>query len=271
MKIASITDDRKKLVKALENATGLKAKYLGAPSFDYEIGPYTVDRAGYLTAQDEEADQGILEELIAKELIVTPEVEEQTETIISLPMEGHDGKSLRNLVNMIYSRGTLLSKAVGRPGHFKVSEELITTLGKQTLQTTEDFLQIIKDAGEDTLSGISFEDDKIEFIFPQTVEAERIRVYMQLVELMTKMAKSQHRVRAVKCKDTNERYIFRVWLMRLGMVGNEYKSARMILLKNLKGHSAFRTKSQADVAKEKIKRRRTAEREIADELAFEEL
>ena len=76
---------------------------------------------------------------------------------------------------------------------------------------------------------------------------------------------------AAKCKDTNEKYTFRVWLMRLGMMGDEYKVARKILLKNLKGHTAFRTKSQAEVAKEKLKLQREAERNTADELAFEEL
>lgn len=271
MKIASLTDDRRKLIKALEKATGLKAKYLGAPSFSYEIGPYTVDRTGELIVSDEEVDKEILQELITKELVFNPESAEQEATIISLPITDHDGRSLKNLVNMIHSRSVLLSKAVGRLGQFKVSEELVTSLDGQTPQTVEDFLQILEAAGEGALQGLSFESGKIGFIFPQTIEPEKIHTYMKLAELMAKMARSQHRVQAAKCKDTNEKYTFRVWLMRLGMMGDEYKTARRILLKNLKGHAAYRTKSQAEVAKEKLKLKREAERKAADELAFEEM
>lgn len=270
MKITSIADDRKKIVKALEKATGQKAKYLGAPSFEYEIGPYTVDRAGDINVPDEEADQNALEELIARGLIINPEEADQTATAISLPMKDHDGRSLKNLVNMVHSRGTLLSKAVGRHGHFKASEELVNALDEKAPQTTEDFLQILKDAGDGALEGLSFEDDKIGFIFPQTFDPERIHTYMLLAELMAKTARSQHWVQAAKCKDANEKYAFRIWLMRLGMKGDEFKAARRILLKNLKGHAAFRTKDQEVAASDKYKQKRAAERERAAELAFED-
>ena len=33
----------------------------------------------------------------------------------------------------------------------------------------------------------------------------------------------------------------RVWLLRLGMNGPEYKEERRILMRNLSGHTAFRT------------------------------
>ena len=55
------------------------------------------------------------------------------------------------------------------------------------------------------------------------------------------------------------------------MIGDEYKVARRILLQNLKGHTAFRTKDQAEAAKEKSQARRTAEKEAAREMAFVEL
>lgn len=272
MKIASLTDDRKKLIKALEEATSLKAKYLGAPSFSYEIGPYTVTRDGTLLVEDAEADEEILAALTAKGLIENrKETSGETAMIVSLPLSDHTGRSLSNLVNMIHSKGTLLSKAVAWPGFYEVSEELISDLSEKAPQTTEDFLQIITEAGTDALSGITFEDGKIQMMFPNTQDPDQIRTYMQLTELMGKMAKSQQRVQAAKCKDTNEKYTFRVWLMRLGMMGDEYKTARKILLKNLKGHTAFRTKSQAEAAKEKLKLQREAERNTADELAFEEL
>ena len=38
----------------------------------------------------------------------------------------------------------------------------------------------------------------------------------------------------------NEKYEFRCFLLRLGMIGDEYKQVRKILLKNLSGSAAFK-------------------------------
>lgn len=272
MKIASKVADRKKLVKALENVTGLSAKYLYAPSFCFEIGPYTVDRAGTLTVTDQEADMEVLKALAARELIDLPEEEsEDMLTIISLPMAKHDGRSLKNLVFLLHSKSTLLSKAVGRLGFYKIDEKLIRLLDKRTPGKTEDFLETVSGAGEDTMRGITFEDGKIGICFPFSTDPEQTHTYMQLATLMVKMAKDQKRVQPDRCKVTNEKYTFRVWLMRLGMKGDEYKTARKLLLQNLNGHAAFRTKDQEEAAREKLRRQREAEREVASETAFEEL
>ena len=42
-----------------------------------------------------------------------------------------------------------------------------------------------------------------------------------------------------KTETDNDKYTFRVWLMRLGMIGNEYKLVRKILLQNLDGNGAY--------------------------------
>ena len=48
------------------------------------------------------------------------------------------------------------------------------------------------------------------------------------------------RVTASEREVENERYAFRCFLLRLGFIGDEYKSERKTLLKNLNGSSAFR-------------------------------
>lgn len=53
------------------------------------------------------------------------------------------------------------------------------------------------------------------------------------------MTNRQKRVGTVKETD-NEKYTFRCFLLRLGMIGTEYKITRKILLRNLTGNSAFR-------------------------------
>ncbi len=270
MKIASRVADRKQLVKALEEATGLKSKYLFSPTFAYAIGPYTVDRTGALVVEDEAAEEGIIRGLAAKGFIDLV-FEEQTSTVVSLPTAGHDGRSLRNLVFMLHSKGLLLSKAVGKPGLYRVSEKLIIELDKRTPQSIEDLLSILEAAGDEALKGIRVKPHKICFYFPMTEDPDQIHTYMQLATLMAKTAREQRWVQPDSCKDTNEKYTFRVWLMRLGMMGEEYKDARRILLKNLKGNTAFRTKSQEETAREKLKKQREEAREAADEIAFERL
>lgn len=273
MKIASKVTDRKQLVKALEEATGMKGRYLFSPSFAYEVGPYTVDRSGALVVNDADASEEVIRTLEAKELIErTEEIDtEDTVTMITLPIAEHNGRSLKNLVFMLHSKSVLLGKAVGRLGWYRVSDKLIADLDAHTPESADDFLKILQDAGEDALQGLSFEDGKIGFIFPYTKEPDHLHTYMQLTTLMVNAAKEQHRVQPEKCKITNEKYTFRVWLMRLGMKGEEYKTARKLLLQNLKGHAAFRTKDQEEAAREKLKKQRADAKEAAGELAFEEL
>lgn len=270
MKIASNVGDRKIIVKALEEETGYKAEYLHAPSFAYEIGPYIVDRAGDITVKEGTVDSELLSLLEAKELIRIDEDEptNKEETIISLPMNGHDARSLRNLVFMIHSKGVLLSKAICRAGWFKASEKLTAELIDWKPTSLEEFFKILNAAGDGALQGITFEDEKISIHFPYTEDSDRIDVFMQLSTLMVKAARERNRVQPNKCKTTNEKYIFRVWLMHLGMVGEEYKKTRKMLLHGLKGHAAFRTKDQADAAREKLKREREKAMEAAAEMAF---
>ena len=55
------------------------------------------------------------------------------------------------------------------------------------------------------------------------------------------MSKEQKRITATEKAVDNEKYAFRCFLLRLGFIGEEYKADRKILLKNLKGSSAFKS------------------------------
>lgn len=58
---------------------------------------------------------------------------------------------------------------------------------------------------------------------------------------MCKMAKEQNRVVAKECAADNEKFAMRLFLIRLGFIGDEYKTARRILLRNLTGNSSWRS------------------------------
>lgn len=90
-------------------------------------------------------------------------------------------------------------------------------------------------------------DDKIEFPwFTPTADGDSA-AYTQFITLLCKFAKECKRV-VVKSSspdnaenaDFNEKYAFRCFLLRIGMIGAEYKAARKVLLRNLTGSSAFK-------------------------------
>ena len=70
------------------------------------------------------------------------------------------------------------------------------------------------------------------------------------------LAMTLHRVNRRETEVPNEKYAFRCFLLRLGMVGNDSKAQRKILLKNLSGSSAWRDgrKDGADDLMKKIDR-----------------
>ena len=84
-------------------------------------------------------------------------------------------------------------------------------------------------------------DDRVTFAwFPWAKIADEGIAYSTFIDLLTKHLKEQKRVNASKTQTDNPKFAMRVFLIRLGMVGEEYKAARKILLRNLEGSSAFR-------------------------------
>lgn len=59
----------------------------------------------------------------------------------------------------------------------------------------------------------------------------------------------------------NMRYSFRVWLLNLGLIGDEYKNCRTHLLKHLSGNIAWRHPEDAIKQRERLKQERIAARE----------
>lgn len=101
------------------------------------------------------------------------------------------------------------------------------------------------------LTGITISDDKINFVFPYTEDAVKVFAFTQLAAQMNKAAKKQKRVMAKKVDTTNERYSMRIWLLALGMSGDEFKTARRVLLAPLSGNAAFKDAAMEQRWKEK--------------------
>lgn len=76
--------------------------------------------------------------------------------------------------------------------------------------------------------------------FNGTTHAGKIKTYIQLCLAICHQALTQKKAVSMKTKSTNEKYTFRTWLLRMGMIGDEFKTARDFLLKNLDGDIAFK-------------------------------
>ena len=180
-----------------------------------------------------------------------------------IPIERHTGTTLRNLVNLIYSRGALVSRATG--GHFSADEELVEALKDDTCTYTKaNFLAMLSDYeaqhGE-ALHGLKITKDEVIFTgFGRAADMDTLTAYGQLAVLMNDQALTQKRIQAKHVNDANEKYAMRIWLIRIGMGGAEFKKTRAILMKPLGGHTAFRTPEEAQKAKEKARRQRDTQK-----------
>ena len=219
-------DTRKKLVKLISSHLGVESRYLGAPSFAYSIGNYTVNKDGSLSwDEDDERTAGLLEAIKAEgftttedeeveeeEVLVEEEMEEDAEAnrlCISFPKSMYDERTLENLKNLVEGKGTLMKKA------FKAES-----------------LEIVVD------------DEKVSFPWFELIDSDHFNAYTQFISAITKMAREQKRILAKERTVENEKYAFRCFLLRLGFIGDEYKLTRKILLENLEGSAAFKTKKE---------------------------
>ena len=53
--------------------------------------------------------------------------------------------------------------------------------------------------------------------------------------VISAQALNQRCASRLKTYSTNEKYTFRTWLLRLGLIGDEFKTARLHLLEHLEG------------------------------------
>ena len=65
--------------------------------------------------------------------------------------------------------------------------------------------------------------------------------------MLCAFAKEHKRVVVREDNSENEKYAFRCFLLRMGMIGAEYKTARKVLLRNLSGSSAFKSGQREEV------------------------
>lgn len=199
---------RPKLAEEIATVLHTVPCYQKAPSLAYKIGDFTLEKDGTLRipdSVDRETVNSLLEHL--KEKGFTGEAEQTEDRLtVSIPKELFTPGALENLAKLVENKGGLMARA---------------------FQADEIHLTVTEDA-------VSFQ------WFPFDANPDETAAYTEFVEKLCGMARSMKRVSGKPTETDNDKYAFRCFLLRLGFIGDEYKAARKILLKNLTGNSAFR-------------------------------
>ena len=110
---------------------------------------------------------------------------------------------------------------------------------------------------------IEVDDEKVYFPwFHITGVDGEAQAYMQLVSSLAETAKKQKYVSDAEKPQDNLKYAMRLFLVRLGFVGDEYKQARKILLRNLSGNCSWKAGHAPEKAKEAEHSDTTEEMEV---------
>lgn len=203
---------RKDLVEAISDITSESIYYKGAPSFAYEIGDCVVDKNGVLSMADNLHDGKLaLVFTTLRERGFKPVHDDKL--TVKIPREGFDDKALDNLQRILASKSTLIKKALGME----------------------------YDASNKSVLTFEFTDDTLCFPwFTLTGVDGETYAYSCFVCALRDMAKKQTRVTAKEKESTNDKFTMRLFLIRLGFNGPQYKILRKIMLKNLSGNSSWK-------------------------------
>lgn len=283
MTIVTNTTNRKELANAIGEELGIPVVYTRVPYCNYQIGSYILDKEGVLHGDDFEPLRSFLQRngmLPEGEIRLTQEQPEQhseqqeepAEGIlpdfvsISVPADNLTPLQLKNLIFMLYSKQYLIGKMTGGD-LLNIPDFLEARLIEKTPETIADFLSLLDTAKEKGMTGFDFREDKVTLTFrAHPDEPGRNMVYAMFTARILKAAREATRIFPEKQEPENEKYFARAWLLRLGYGGAAYKDERNLLLKHLKGHSAFPNDEAAEKHKAKyagIRKEKKAEEEEA--------
>jgi DNA-directed RNA polymerase subunit L len=244
--------DRKEIIKKLGENLGVEPKYLGVPTFNYEIKTdkevYTIDRFGIISKSNGET-------ITADEILHQSEIEknlhQDLDSIqVKIEFEDHTATSLKNIINMLYSKQGLIMMSFQTEEHF-MDDNFAEELNKEDINDLEELKASIEKLGRARCTGlkIDFEQETLIFyLHVSSLSPERAKAFKDLCVLISEYSKTLNRASFKQAQDDNPKYALRTWLIRIGMKGTEYKESRRALLKHLKGSSAFRKAGDKDEA-----------------------
>ena len=226
---------RRALVTAIGEILEVRPKYLGMPTAAYEVDYFRIDKNGTVEF-DDRADSGEIENLL--------------ERLAERGFAGEGQEAATDATKETAENDT--AGADTAPQDENVRLTVAMPLGSANIDNIKKMLEakgsLIKKAfGIDELP-VEVDGEKISFPWFSEMDSDTARACTNFISALCKMSREQKRITATEKAVDNEKYAFRCFLLRLGFIGDEYKSDRKILLRNLKGSSAFKsgTKKEAD-------------------------
>lgn len=190
---------------------------------------------------------------------------------IHIGAKGHTPQTMRNLANIMASHERLIADALkidqGRMNRYcrTVNPRFIEQLNQKKPTTMAQFADIWYTANganygrnqhyndsryhmlnyhatftKSTIEFRLFQFDKPANGKKNGLHAGQLKSYIQLCLALSEMAKELKTASPKPQQTENPKFAMRTWLIRLGLVGEEFSTARSFLTKNLDGDAAFR-------------------------------
>jgi len=185
----------------------------------------------------------------------------------------HTAKTIRNLVNIMAAHEQQIGRAIridaGRTGQYcrVVDHRFLDRLNREkptTMRKLEDIWYEGNGSSWENRNAhynssryhmlnlhATFTKGTIEFRLFQFADpadgkrnglhAGEMKAYIQLCLAMSQLAKMVRTASPKPQQTDNEKYAMRCWMLRLGFIGDEFATAREILLRNMEGERAFIT------------------------------
>ena len=274
-------EERKAMVAAVSKVLGEKPAYCGAPSFSYKVGTFEITKDGSLcfddatdeamvarvrtalreagfTSEDGEneascADTGADDPIQTGASVEEPTAVDAAEIESSRTETAPDEPTVveteadEQIQMETPKEASPAEETETEPDEDSLSISLSRSLFTETaLQNLDALLlskgRLIRHAFDIREATYTLTDDRITFAWLHgTITDETAKAYAEFISKLCLMARAQKRVTAKEKIVDNEKYAFRCFLLRLGMIGSAYKESRKILLQNLIGSSAFKS------------------------------
>lgn len=186
---------------------------------------------------------------------------------IHLDGGNHTPRSVKNFINIIYAHNDLLYKALQiAPERMqyckKMDAYLVERLNKEKPKTFGQIEAVWYEKYPRNRTG-HYNESRYHFLnlhslfngnhtvelrgFNGTLHAGKIRAYIVLALALNHQALTQKCASCRKVQEENEKFAMRVWLNRIGFIGDEFKSCREHLYQHLDGNAAWRYGSRENV------------------------
>lgn len=229
----SITkEQRKKLVEIVGSALGEQPVYCGAPTFSYRVGAFEITRDGSICGEDAAEVERVRTALRGAGFAAEEDESEMTMA------ESEEDAATDDEDRLIVSISRTFLTETGR----KNLDALLASKG-----------HLIQKAFNIEKATYTLTDETIKFAwFHGKIAEDTVRAYTDFISKLCEMAQKQKRAVAKEKAVENEKYAFRCFLLRLGMIGDDYKTSRKILLQNLTGSSAFKCGHRKEAASREV-------------------